>query len=40
MPEDNCCNAEDSWLPDDVKLFCATSELRFVLRTSDMVNDS
>src|ERR1700761_2335501 len=39
-PEDNCCRAELSVLPDEVRLFCATSELRFVLRTSDMIQGS
>jgi hypothetical protein len=39
-PEDNCCSAVESWLPDDVRLFWATSELRFVFRTRDMVEGS
>jgi hypothetical protein len=30
----------ESWLPDDVRLFWATSELRFVFRTRDMVEGS
>jgi hypothetical protein len=36
MPEDNCCRAVESLAPEEVKLFWATSELRLVLRTSDM----
>src|SRR6185312_6835629 len=35
-PEDSCCSAVASSLPDEVRLFCATSELILVLRTSDI----